>query len=76
MITKEMSRVRLCVDGALRRQTVAAAGIAVFVYGSPGGRVLLRRAGRYLGCLNSSFEAELIFLEFGLDEVMRRVDGG
>ena len=72
---EDAPRIRLCVDGALRQQTVAAAGIVVYSYSSSLDRVLLRRAGRYLGPLRSSFEAELISLEWGLDAVIARPSG-
>jgi hypothetical protein len=57
---------RLCVDGTLRRNGHASAGMALFAY-LHGRRFLLWRAGKPLGKLQSSFAAELLALEWSLE---------
>ena len=55
--------LRLCVDGGLRGDGQAAAGMAIFAYSPQGGRSLLYRAGQTLGKLHSAFVSEVIALE-------------
>ena len=57
---------RLCIDGAVRGDGAAAAGLALLLYGpSHNGRVLYR-GGCLLGNLNSAFLAEMLALEWAL----------
>ena len=58
---------RICCDGALRRNSKAAAGLAIFSY-IRGRRKLLYIGGCPLDGLKSAFVAELLALEWSLKE--------
>lgn len=59
---------RVCVDGALRGDGAAGAGMAVFAYHIDGARSMLYMAGRPLGRLKSAFVAEAMAMEWCLDK--------
>ena len=60
---------RLCFDGARRESGKSAAGMALLAY-YPGGRQnILHRSGKVLGILNSAFLAEMLALEWALEQV-------
>ena len=70
------ANLRLCIDGAHRQGGQSAAGIVVIAYYPRAQHCeLLLGAGRLLGQLESSFVAELLALECGLDTVSEILDG-
>lgn len=58
---------RLCFDGARRKHGHSAGGVALFAYYPDGTRKLLHRGGVQFGCLESSFLAEALTLEWALE---------
>ena len=60
-------RFRLCVDGGLRDNGQAAAGLALFLFQSDGTYGPLRREGKILTGVGSSFEAEVLALEWAIE---------
>ena len=61
--------LRVCSDGARRGGGggQSAAGFALLSYSCEGQRTVLRRSGRLLGNLDSSFVAEAVALEWSLE---------
>ena len=59
---------RLCVDGALRGNGCAAAGMVLMAYCSDGKCKTVYRAGLLLGRLSSSFLAEALAMEWCLNQ--------
>ena len=60
------ARIRVCSDGALRRNGKAAAGMAMIAYFPDGSSVTLRRAGRILQGVSSAFVSEAMALEWSV----------
>jgi hypothetical protein len=66
-IPKPRCNLRLCVDGARRGSSEAAAGLALIAYLPDGTEVIALRAGKRLGQLKSAFVSEMLALEWGLE---------
>ena len=60
------ARIRVCSDGALRRNGKAAAGMAMIAYFPDGSSVTLRRAERILQGVSSAFVSEAMALEWSV----------
>ena len=67
------SNIRICVDGALRGNGLAAGGMAVFAYTENVGRELVMRAGKHFGHLDSAFLAEASALEWALEVLISNI---
>ena len=57
---------RLCVDGALRGNGSAAAGMALLAYTAEGESIVLQRGGLLLENVSSAFLSEMLVLEWAL----------
>ena len=66
-ISPSTACIQLCSDGAKRGSGKAAAGMALLSHSAAGSPVLLRRSGKRIHALDSSFLAELLALEWCLD---------
>eukprot|EP00973_Karenia_brevis_P080559 11176999-Karenia_brevis.AAC.1 len=65
------ANLRLCVDGAYRRNGTAAGGMALLAYTPEEGKeLILVRAGKLLPTVKSAFVAEAMALEWGLELLM------
>ena len=62
----EAARIRVCSDGALRRNGRAAARMAMIAYFPDGSHVVLRRADKILQGVSSVYVFEVVALEWSI----------
>ena len=62
---------RVCADGARRGGGQASGGMVVMAYTGTGTPTYLYRAGLTFGSLDSAFSAELLAMEWALDEFFK-----
>ena len=62
---------RICVDGARRGGGHASGGMLVLAYTGRGDPEYLYRAGVGFGCLDSAFSAEVLAMEWALEEFFK-----
>ena len=66
---EEHVNIHLAIDGARRGDGTSAGGIVLAASRAPGQEIPMLRAGKSFGVLHSSFEAELMALEWGMSIV-------
>jgi hypothetical protein len=69
----DKSKIRLCVDGALRGDGRASAGMAVLFCGGDAQWRCIYRAGTTLGQMSSAFAAEVLSMDWALDILVHTI---
>lgn len=70
-LSEQHVNYRICVDGARRGGGHASGGMVVMAYTSYDNPTYLYRAGVVFGCLDSAFSAEVLAMEWALEEFFK-----